>query len=115
MAHDIPATCPGMVLVANAFLGGSHERFQPFQEIRSRVVAIQKGGKGMGKILRVMRRRRCGHRMYPMVEDDGPYTERATVAGPRAYRFAWSRYRHGPACVAATGDQPLLPAGVSQR
>src|SRR5215468_6963624 len=115
VAHDIAATRPGIVLVANTFLGGSHQRFQPFQEIRSRVVTVQEGRKRMGKILQVTRSGRCGHHVYPMVEDDGPYIKRVTVAGPRAYKFVWSRYQHGQACVAATGDQLLLPGGASQR
>src|ERR1043166_17900 len=104
-----------MVLIANAFLGSSHQRFQPFQEVRSRVVTVEEGRKRMRKILQVTRRGRCSHLVYPMVEDDGPYIKRAIVAGPRAYRFAWLRYRHGRACVAATGDHPRLPAGASQR
>src|SRR5262245_45544380 len=115
VAHDIAAARPGIVLVANAVLGGRHQRFQPFQEVWSRVVAVQEGRKRMGNILQVTCRGRCGHHGYPMVADDGPYIKRATVAGPRAYRFAWSRYRHGRACVAATGDQPRLPTGASQR
>src|SRR5438132_8411267 len=115
VAHDIAATRPGIVLVTNAFLGSSHERFQPLQEVRSRVVAVQEGRKRMGEIRQVTRSGRCNHHVYPMVEDDGPYTKRATVAGPRVCRFAWSKYRHDQACVAATGDQPLLPAGALQR
>src|SRR5262249_43207329 len=115
VTHDIAATCPSMVLVPHAFLGCSHQCFQPFQEVRARIVAIQEGRKGMGEILRVTRSGRCRHHVYPMVGDDGPYRARASVAGPRAYRFAWWRYRHDPACVAATEDQPLLLAGASQR
>ena len=48
VAHDIAATRPSIVLVTNAFLRSGHQRFQPFQEVRSRVVAVQEGGKGMG-------------------------------------------------------------------
>jgi hypothetical protein len=40
VTHDIAATRPGIVLVANAFLGSSHQRFQPFQEVRSRIVTV---------------------------------------------------------------------------